>query len=167
MNWEATGALGDLVGGIGVIATLGYLAFQIRQNTRQLAQNELAAKTAVLNASTTALRENRNFIIESAQLTEIWLKGLDSPDKLDDAEGYRCRLLLHNLTDALSQIYAETVETGFSPQTWETQAIGIVERVFTTPGGRMFWNSYRQDYTPQFANVVDQLLELRLQSDQS
>ena len=33
MNWEAIGAVGEVVGAIGVIATLGYLAVQIRQNS--------------------------------------------------------------------------------------------------------------------------------------
>ena len=37
MNWEALGAIGELLGAIGVIATLGYLAFQIRQNNKLLA----------------------------------------------------------------------------------------------------------------------------------
>ncbi len=34
MNWDAIGAIGELVGGIAVIGTLIYLATQIRQNTR-------------------------------------------------------------------------------------------------------------------------------------
>ena len=33
MNWEAIGAMGELVGGTAVIATLIYLSIQIRQNT--------------------------------------------------------------------------------------------------------------------------------------
>ena len=33
MNWEAMGAIGEIVGAVGVIATLGYLAFQVRQNS--------------------------------------------------------------------------------------------------------------------------------------
>ena len=33
MNWEALGAIGEIAGAIGVIATLVYLATQIRQNT--------------------------------------------------------------------------------------------------------------------------------------
>ena len=32
MNWEAIGAIGEVVGAAGVIATLIYLAAQIRQN---------------------------------------------------------------------------------------------------------------------------------------
>ncbi|MFT5500134.1 MAG: hypothetical protein ACI88G_000260 [Woeseiaceae bacterium] len=34
MNWDAIGAIGELVGGIAVIGTLIYLASQIRQNTK-------------------------------------------------------------------------------------------------------------------------------------
>jgi len=36
MNWEAFGAIGEVVGAIGVILTLGFLALQIRQNTKGL-----------------------------------------------------------------------------------------------------------------------------------
>ena len=34
MNWEALGAIGEIVGAIAVVLTLGYLAVQMRQNTR-------------------------------------------------------------------------------------------------------------------------------------
>jgi hypothetical protein len=36
MNWEAIGAIGEVVGAAGVIASLIYLAAQIRQNTRSV-----------------------------------------------------------------------------------------------------------------------------------
>ena len=34
MNWDAAGAIGEIVGAAGVIATLGYLAIQIRTTNR-------------------------------------------------------------------------------------------------------------------------------------
>jgi hypothetical protein len=36
MNWEAIGAIGDAVGGLAVVASLVYLALQIRHNTRSV-----------------------------------------------------------------------------------------------------------------------------------
>ena len=33
MDWEAIGAIGEVLGAAGVLATLVYLATQIRQNT--------------------------------------------------------------------------------------------------------------------------------------
>jgi hypothetical protein len=37
-NWEAIGAIGELLGALGVILTLVYLAVQIRQNTLAMAE---------------------------------------------------------------------------------------------------------------------------------
>ena len=34
MNWEAIGAVGELVGAAGIIVTLLYLSFQVRQNSK-------------------------------------------------------------------------------------------------------------------------------------
>lgn len=34
MNWEAAGALGEIVGAVAVVATLVFLAIQLRQNTQ-------------------------------------------------------------------------------------------------------------------------------------
>jgi hypothetical protein len=36
LDWEAVGAIGEIVGAVGVLATLIYLAAQIRDNTRSL-----------------------------------------------------------------------------------------------------------------------------------
>ena len=35
MNWDAIGAVGEVVGAAAVVVTLAYLAVQIRRNTRQ------------------------------------------------------------------------------------------------------------------------------------
>ena len=39
MNWEATAAVAELLGALGVIATLAYLAVQIRHSSDQLEKN--------------------------------------------------------------------------------------------------------------------------------
>ena len=36
MNWEAIGAIGELLGALGVLATLIYVGVQVRQNTRMM-----------------------------------------------------------------------------------------------------------------------------------
>ncbi len=43
MNWEAIGAVGEVVGGVGVILTLVYLAVQIRQNTAMMTAQTVQA----------------------------------------------------------------------------------------------------------------------------
>jgi len=36
VNWDAIGAIGEVVGALAVVATLGYLAIQLRQNTKSV-----------------------------------------------------------------------------------------------------------------------------------
>ena len=158
MNWEAIGAIGELLGAAGVIATLGYLAFQIRQNTQQLAQNERSSIAAAVYSSATALRENRRTVFESSELTEIWLKGMSHPSELDEKDSYRFRLAMQNSVDAFWDIHSQTILTGFSPESWEAQGVTAVKRVVASPGGRWFWARFRETYPNEFRVEVDRIL---------
>ena len=158
MNWEAIGAIGELVGAAGVILTLGYLAYQIRQNTIQLEQSTLAAKAAAQNASNEALRENRKALFENEQMAEIWHKGNANPENLDVVSKLRYRLVIQNVTEVMLEIYTQTLTTGFSPETWNTQGITLVTRVLATNGGQWFWAAFSDNYPPEFRAEVDRIL---------
>ena len=56
MNLESLGNLGEFIGGIAVIVTLTYLAFQVRQGTKTLRANSVHELTEnILRASATLL----------------------------------------------------------------------------------------------------------------
>jgi hypothetical protein len=46
LSWEELGALGELVGAIASVALLGYIAIQIRQNSKTLEHNTRATEAA-------------------------------------------------------------------------------------------------------------------------
>ena len=158
MNWEAIGAIGEVVGALGVILTLGYLAYQIRQNTIQLEQSTLASKAAAQNASNEALRENRKALFQSEQMAEIWYNGNENPEDLDAISKLRYRLVIQNVTDVMLEIYTQTLTTGISPETWNTQGITLVTRVLATTGGQWFWAAYSDNYPADFRAEVDRIL---------
>ncbi len=55
MNWEAIGAVGEIVGAAAVVVTLIYLAAQVRQNTKSMDESrDLALAQAYENRSQTA-----------------------------------------------------------------------------------------------------------------
>ena len=67
MNWDALGAIGELVGALAVVVTLIYLAVQIRQSTNQSAANM---------ASTVLNEYNRlqEIVISDQQISETLLR---------------------------------------------------------------------------------------------
>ena len=159
MNWEAVGAIGEIIGAGGVIVTLVYLAYQIRQNTRRIEQNTLHAKTTAVNASNTALREPRESIYQSAEMTEIFMLGNANPAELDEVPRLRYRLLLQNIVDSILEVYNQTLVTGYSPETWATQGETLVWRIFGTNGGRWFWGNYADTYPTPFQDEINRILQ--------
>ncbi len=151
MNWEAIGAIGELLGAVGVIATLGYLAFQIRQNTRQM-------QASAANASAIALRDARRSVYESAEVTEIWLKGQSHPDELSENDFYRFRTIMQNAIDSIWDIHSQTKMTDLSIEIWESHGVTVVERIVASPGGRRIWTQFRNSYPNEFGVEIDRIL---------
>ena len=73
MNWEAVGAIAELLGAIAVFLTLAYLALQVRQNANALRhQNDFSAAQimqartdTLINVSTTMLSNEQNLFVIS------------------------------------------------------------------------------------------------------
>jgi hypothetical protein len=165
MTISELGSIGEFVGAIGVVITLVYLAFQIRQNTTQLKQNASMAKAAAVNNSNIALRQTRQSIFESESASAIFLTGNQDFSTLSDLELLRYRFMLQNITDVMLDIYSQTLETNFSPENWESQGVNLVRRVLDTDGGRWFWSNYQENYPNAFRDEVNSIL--RKQSAQN
>ena len=82
MNWEAIGALGQVLGAVAVIATLLYIAREVRQNGRSLSISALRDTTAQWNHWS-------EMIATSTDLAEIVSKGNKSSDNLSESESLR------------------------------------------------------------------------------
>lgn len=75
MSWDAVGALAELLGALGVIISLIYLATQIRS------ANRAAAVQAKLE-STKLLTDYVDSLIRYPELSDLWLKGIADRESL-------------------------------------------------------------------------------------
>ena len=81
MNWDALGGVGEIIGALAVVGTLGYLAVQIRGQTRQAnasMQKEVGEQFNALHIS----------IMTNKQLGEVLAK-VANGTKLTDGETYQ------------------------------------------------------------------------------
>jgi hypothetical protein len=78
MNWEAVGAIGEIVGAIAVIASLVYLGIQIRH---QNVESRIASVHEVLEGFRTEISAFRNF-----ELAQLLGKGSVEFEALSDTE---------------------------------------------------------------------------------
>jgi len=71
MNWEAISAISGIIGALGVIASLFYVAYQVKQNTHQGKLNTLVSSgDSLLMSSGDSLLNSGDSGTESARL---WL----------------------------------------------------------------------------------------------
>ena len=82
MNWEAAGAIGELLGALAVVITLLYLATSVRQNTRIMSLSGLRDVTARWNHWS-------EMFASSSDLAEIVARGNIDFGSLSAAESLR------------------------------------------------------------------------------
>ena len=82
MNWEALGAIANLLAAVGVIATLIYLSIQIRQNTKAVRSSSI--QNLVQSFSTTA-----QAAVENEHIIPLLLKSNAGVDGLTEVERAR------------------------------------------------------------------------------
>jgi hypothetical protein len=151
MNWEAAGAIGEIIGALAVFLTLVYLAVQIRQNTK-------AVQASAVDASIKQVTGVRQSLYENAEIAEIYVKGMADPHDLDEVSQTRFRVLLHNIFLSISNVYSQTNFAGLDTSEWESQLV-VLKRVLAAPGARWFWHEYKLEFDEKFREQVDNLLQ--------
>lgn len=156
------GALGEILGSLGVFVSLIYLSIQVRQQTQQYKKMEHENRVAVIHTSAIALRENRKAVYQDGEFAAIYNTGLKDPEKLSEVEYLRFRILMQNILDGLWDIHSQTALSGVSPEIWRTLGEKAIERMIATPGGRKVWAQMASAYPIEFGEAVDRTL-LRIQ----
>ena len=82
MNWEAIGAIAELIAVLAVLPTLFYLAVQLRQNTQ-------AVRSQTIDSLVSAMTASVQSIVESETLADLIARSQDDSTSLSKAERIR------------------------------------------------------------------------------
>ena len=147
MNWDAVGAIGEITGAIAVIVTIGYLALQMRQNTRSV---QSAAAQQILEG----LAELNQFLGSDPQINDLWWRGLQHPESLSDEELNRLLTLASSLIQRFELLFLNHRQ-GFVPrEVWEAQSRNM-ERVFGTPGIQRWFSEFGSGIHTEFREYIE------------
>jgi len=151
VNWEAIGAIANLLAAIGVIASLIYLAVQIRQNTRAVRSSSVQSLVQSLSATSQAVLENEYII-------PIMLKASAGLETLTDEERARLHFLLVMTLRRFEGVYFQR-DLGFV----DAAVIEGFERshisILTSKSGRAWWAKSKEIFNSRFVAHVEKLLK--------
>ena len=156
MNWDAIGAIGEILGAAAVVASLFYVALQVRQNTKQSEINTAALDSSAEEAMTFAANDIRLRIAESDVLSTIYASGLSDPDSLSDVDLRRFQLVMSSLLQN-TWLMLRQRERGIS-NNWHTVET-TVARVMRMPGGKWFWENYGHEFEAELQDAIEIMLQ--------
>ena len=144
---EHLGNAGEFLAAVATLATLVYLARQIRQSN-QIARWE-AHRSSVVTFAETAGR-----IFEDADAARIWRQGLLEPDSLEKVDRVR---LHHALSQAVLNFkdVLEAHDLGFYDTPTYVAWEGYTCAVLNTPGGDQWWAENSGSFIDRVREVID------------
>lgn len=148
MTIQDFGSIGELIGAIATIATLLYLASQIRGNT--VAMKAEARRAARLDVSAAG-----RLIAASDGTAEVFLQGLADPSALSATQKVRFQFLIAEIVFGI----LETQEREWRMGTSDREDLDVTCRhiapFLSSPGGQWFWKNHRQEYAAEFQEFID------------
>lgn len=147
MNWEALGAIGEMIAAGGVIFSLVYLAVQIRNQSKE-------SRLTAINALTAQWADLIRGFGESADSTAIWLRGLQSFDDLDSVEKVRCGSFLGRFFRNSEGLYLHYLDGVLDPRLWRGTERGVADMI-AYPGALAWWKTRKHWHTDEFVELVE------------
>lgn len=148
MNWDAIGAIGEIVGAFAVVVSLVYLALQIRS------QNSQAKLSALLEMSRDFRRATE--IFASGDIAEIFVRANTDYNSISEADSVRLIVLVTNLLRAWENAFLENRDGHLDENAW-----AALSRDYSQPMGAQsfqhIWALRKQNFDAGFQQYVDNL----------
>lgn len=146
MNWEAIGAVGEIVGAAAVVATLAYLASQIRVQIRE-------ARVASVHELLEGFRDIM-VSLEDPSKAEVWVEGILGLERLSGAQRLQFFALFQHTMRLLEEAYFQYQEQRFDSRVWTGFATQL-EDIMATKGFQDVWALRQHTYSEDFRELVD------------
>lgn len=150
MNWNAIGAIGEILGALVVVATVFYLAVQIR-HARDSNQIVAASRTAEASHGWARL------LLEDVELLDVYLRGIKNFESLQRLERARFRLLITDLLRSVEGAWRQYELGAITEDQWYGYAMSIRE-IIGSPGGRVAYMKIKDIFNPGFCGAIEQII---------
>jgi hypothetical protein len=148
VNWEAAGAIGEIVGGAAVVISLVYLASQIRAQNREA---RTASVHQVMHEYSTAMSR-----LLEPEMADIWVAAIEDFDNLSPSQRLRFFILNTVVARSFEDAYFQWREGRLDDAVWRA-LMPPLRDVKSTEAFNRFWELRRHQFRAEFADYIDDL----------
>ncbi len=141
----------QILGGIGVIASMIYVGIQIRNNARAL-------RAATYQQITATLTANLDVLFQNAEACSLALRGGDDFNSLDRLEKARYRFSLMAMMRRYGNAWFQYRIGTLRSDDWQSIAIPL-DSLFSVPGNAVAWQLMKSRFPADFSSFIDDKIE--------
>jgi len=149
VNWEATSAIGQLVGALAVVISLIYLAREVRSSARAMRE---ASMRSASNSFTRWIQQ----LSSHPHLRELYYRGIRDFESLEDADLIGFSVLMVEAFRLYEEVYSQRLEGQLGPRLWRGFEAGMRD-LNAYPGVQAWWRSRSHWFSEDFAKHINQL----------
>jgi hypothetical protein len=155
MNWDAIGAVGELISAIAVVMTLIYVAMQLRQNTDAL-------RSSTWQSIQDAEQRYDTLLTGDPDLIALFLRGsTQGRSELTDPESaFRYDLIAKQLIDLFHTHHYQHEIGMITDDWWQTWVKQYEDAIGSWPGFREAFKQRYPFFRPSFQRFVDEHFDL-------
>ena len=151
VNWEAIGAIGEILGAIAVFASLLYLATQIRIQNRESRLSAIRDVGAGFNDFLGDLATNKT-------LADIFVRGNRDPEELDATERMQYYAFMSRSFRSIEPMHKQYIDGYLEAGSFEG-VIEVIKNFNEQPGYIEWWKNRKHWFSKEFQAFVDPLID--------
>ncbi len=147
LNWDAVGAIAELVGAVAVVASLIYLSAQIRQNTR-------AVRSSQFDSIARMQMEILQPMVDDPTLAMGFERALDHWEELSLDDKVRFNLLLIQMFRFWENTFYQWRQGMLEPWLWVSWQ-NVMLSHFSRPGAQQWWTLRSMAFSREFGQFLE------------
>lgn len=151
MTLEQLALLAEILGGVGVIASLLYLAFEVRKQGKLNRVNAAAQLADKWSGFMTPIHDD-------AELSAIWLQGTSDFYKLNDVDKLRFSAYFGRLLKTSGSLYMQLLNGSLDSMTWRGIE-RVIRDTILRPGSQEWWKTRQHWYSDEFQALIAAYLD--------
>jgi hypothetical protein len=160
MNWDAIGAIAELLGAIGVIASLVYLATQIRQSREQMSQNTRAMRAGSYQHFFDSWGQSVTRGMDNPERERAIRLGMLDYTNLSEEDAFRFNVWMNGVIQAQDNAHYQYRVGMLDEERWQKHYGDLRSLFRSSPGVREWWkaSTMRPTMSLEFVALVEEIL---------
>ena len=138
--------IGELFGVFAVVASLIYLAIQLRQNTKSI-------RLGTMHDNTTLWVTLMSLHGQNQEASDLWSKGLVDYDNLSDGQKTRFIIFMGVAMRVLSEQLFQWQEGALDKNIWQGMK-ATIDDLAQTPGFKAYWKMRQHQFSEDFQAYI-------------